>query len=647
MNFFEHQASARRQTGRLLVYFLAAVMATVVALNVGIYAVAQLTAGGVEGSPLWHAWSGKVLGGALSVIVGGSLVEYLRLREGGQALARMLGARRIAFGTTEARERQFMNVVAEMSIASGVSAPLLYVMDREPGINAFVAGLSVDSTVMVVTAGALEAFERDELQAVVGHEFSHILNGDMRLNVRLLALLAGILALGQLGSFLMRISTDSESRRGSDRRGGVLPVFLVGMVLWAVGSVGLFFSRLIKAAISRQREFLADASSVQFTRNPDGLAGALIKIRQHSGTSWLANLRAESMSHMCFAEALTFSSWFATHPSLDERIAALGRHYLALERVRRRERERRALTAAEVAPGEAPALERVELGPVAYVPGAMGHAVPLAGEAVVAMGATALLSRAGTVNPRDLASAQELHRRLPPAVRQALESTGGAQALLYALVARQSSAPAPALQAFLLEHEPALRERVNELCRVMEGLDLAFALPLLELAMPRLHLLAHADQRELLARLQRLAQLDRRLTTFEFALLMLLRKQLQAAPRLRPVTLERCQGGVAVVVAALLRTGGHAGDDLERHYQRIMRTAFSPVPSLPTPELTRLGQLARSLQVLGGLSLRDRRHLLELAATAVLADTEVRLEEYELMRVVAGLLDCPMPILHA
>jgi Zn-dependent protease with chaperone function len=649
MNFFEHQTNARRQTGRLLVYFLAAVAATVLAVNTGTFLLARVLGAGIAGSWLWHEWSLQILTGTLMVIIGGSLIEYLNLRGGGKALAEMLGARRIDFATTDLRERQFINVVAEMAIASGTPAPMLYVMDREPALNAFVAGLDRDSTVMVLTAGALEAFDRSELQAVVGHEFSHILHGDMRLNVRLMALLAGILALGQLGSFLMRMAGDSGSRsRGRNKRGGIFHLFAFGLLLWLIGAIGLFFSRLIKAAISRQREFLADASSVQFTRNPDGLAEALLKIRNHSGASWLQNMRAESMSHMCFAETLTFSSWFDTHPPLEQRIAAMGKHYLVRDRARQREQERQVQTAGEVAAFQGLAKEQpaVELPAIAYV---AGEGLPGAGSdssvAITALTGAALLARAGTVTPRELDSAQALHRRLPAGVKQALESSEGARALIYTLVARQSVAPQALVQNFLKQHEPGLQQRIEGLCRITEGLDFGFALPLTELALPRLQLMDAKDQQEFLARLRKLAQLDRRLSTFEFALLMLLRKQLHLLPRSRPVRLPQCRSAVAVMVAVLLRTGGMAGEKLQRSYARMMRTVFPAAPDLPAPELSRLPLLAKGLLLLGGLPPQEKKLVLELAATAVLADAEVRLEEYELLRVIAGLLDCPMPLL--
>ncbi|MGH8493789.1 MAG: M48 family metallopeptidase [Moraxellaceae bacterium] len=649
MNFFEHQANARRQTGRLLVYFTLSVLLTIAAVNTGLFVLGSLV-NAAHGHWYWHDWSMQAVTGVLMVVGGGSLLEYLRLRGGGQAIAEMMGGRRIDFATTDAKERQFINVVAEMSIASGVPAPVLYVMEREYGINAFVAGLNMDETVMVVTGGALESFSRDEMQAVVGHEFSHILNGDMSLNVRLMALLAGILAIGQIGGFMMRIGADFgvSSSSSSKRDRGFSPhLIVVGLMLWAVGALGLFFGRLIKAAISRQREFLADASSVQFTRNPDGLASALLKIKNASSHSWLANIRAESMSHMCFGETLNFSSLFATHPSLDERVAVLGKHYLVRDRARQREQRRQSETAAAVAVdnGLPPVEKPRDLPPIPYL---QDPSAPAATELLQMVApAAALIARAGTVRPDELDSARELHRRLPAGVQDALQSSRGAQALLYALMARQNAAPVEMLRNFLQRQEPELVERVAVLFRLLEGLDLCYALPLTELALPRLQLLDVTVQREFLGRLQAFAQLDKRLSTFEFALLMLLRKQLHVGPKVRPVRLEQCTPMIAVMVAIFLRTGGMEGEKLELTFRRLMRTVCADPPALPAPGFTRLSQLAMGMQVMAGLSLADKKNVLELAATAVLADAEVRLDEYELLRVVAALLDCPMPKLAA
>lgn len=652
MNFFEHQENARRQTGRLLVYFLAAVVLIVLAVNLALYVLVAWLKVDPQGTPLWHVWSSQAVIGALLLIGGGSCLEYLRLRGGGRALAKMVGARHIDFATTDPEERQLVNVVEEMAIASGVRAPMVYVMDREPGINAFVAGLSLNDTVMVVTRGALETFDREEMQAVAGHEFSHILNGDMRLNIRLMALLAGILAIGQMGGFMMRLSWDDDRGSSGRRRGGIIYLFVVGLMLWLIGYIGLFFGRLIKAAISRQREFLADASSVQFTRNPGALANALLKILHGSGQSWLHSLHAEDMSHLCFGETLKFSSLLATHPPLDERIRKLGAEYLVRGRVRQRALRRQQETVADrVQQDDMPVAAKtaIELAPIPFVmagaglltdmPGSAGMPVALAAQAV------SLLERVGTVNPAELASATELHRRLPESIKQALQSSTGAQCLLFAVVARQNSLQPSQNRAFLQEQLPTLAPQAMQLYAQLEGLSIRFALPLTELALPRLQVLSDEEQKNLLARLQLFARLDRHLSTFEFALLMLMRKQLLRLPPARPVKIEQCHDVVALVLAILLQTGGMEGEVLQRTHARLMRTLTLRVLPFPVVGSARFSQLAREVQTLAGLSLPDRHHVLELAATAVLADAEVRLEEYELLRVVAALLDCPMPML--
>lgn len=651
MNFFEHQENARRQTGRLLVYFLAAVVLIVLAVNLVLYVPVAWMGLDPQAAPLWHIWTRQAVMGTIILIGGGSLLEYLKLRGGGRALANMVGARQIDFATTDPAERQLINVVEEMAIASGVRAPMVHVMDREPGINAFVAGLSLDDTVMVVTRGALDAFDRDEMQAVVGHEFSHILNGDMRLNVRLMALLAGILAIGQMGGFMMRLSWgDSGHRSRSGRRGGIIYLFVVGVLLWLVGYIGLFFGRLIKAAISRQREFLADASSVQFTRNPGALANALLKILHGSEQSWLHSLHAEDMSHLCFGETLRFSALLATHPPLEERIRTLGAEYLVRGRVRQRALRQQQETVADRVQDELPAIVQVqapvELAAIPYVPvdvrtgaGLVTDSVALSSQAIT------LLARAGTVNPAELASATELHRRLPETIKHALQSSAGAQALLFAVMARQNNLPPAEIKTFLQEQLPALAPQAMQLYAQLDGLNMRFALPLTELALPRLQMLSEGEQKELLTRLQLFARLDQRLSSFEFALLMLVRKQLLRQPPARPVRLEQCHEVVALVLAILLQTGGMTGETLPRTHARLMRTLTPRIVPFPVVGATRFSQLAREVRTLGGLSLTDRRLVLELAATAVLADAEVQLEEYELLRVVAALLDCPMPLL--
>jgi Zn-dependent protease with chaperone function len=217
--------------------------------------------------------------GTLIVVGGGSLFKIAQLRGGGRVVAEQLGGRLLNPDTTDPSERQLMNVVEEMAIAAGTTAPPVYLLDQEDGINAFAAGFTPGEAVIGVTRGAARRLSRDELQGVIAHEFSHILNGDMRLNIRLIGLLHGILIIGMLGYFVLRMTAFSGHRaRRSRDQGNPLPLLAIGVGLMVVGFFGTFFGNLIKAAVSRQREFLADAAAVQFTRQPGGIAGALKKI---------------------------------------------------------------------------------------------------------------------------------------------------------------------------------------------------------------------------------------------------------------------------------------------------------------------------------------------------------------------------------
>ena len=269
---------------------------------------------------------GLVAMGTSAVIAAGSLYKMAALSGGGHTVAELLGGRLLRADAATPAERRLLNVVEEMAIASGVPVPPVYLLENELGINAFAAGHAPGDAVVAVTAGTLARLSRDELQGVIAHEFSHILNGDMRLNIRLMGVLFGILVIGLTGWIIFRSTTGGYVRLGArdDDRKGFNPLPLIGLALYVIGYVGVFFGNLIKAAVSRQREFLADASAVQFTRNPDGIAGALKKIGAVAEGSRIQDPHAEEASHMFFGDAL--SGWtelfglLATHPPLVERI---------------------------------------------------------------------------------------------------------------------------------------------------------------------------------------------------------------------------------------------------------------------------------------------------------------------------------------
>jgi Zn-dependent protease with chaperone function len=332
-SFFENQHLARRNTKLLVLMYVLAVIGVIFAVDLvlaGLYAWSidlppQMQHLGLAARLKIVPTAIYVLGGLATavVILAVSGWNMTQLSSGGKAVAEMVGARRIPPDTGDPLERRLVNVVEEMSIASGVRVPAVYVMDGEQGINAFAAGYEVSDSILAVTRGTLETLNRDELQGVIGHEFSHILNGDMRLNIRMIGVLAGIVFIGSAGNFLLR-----SLRGGSDNKGAA-PIFAAGLALMLIGYIGLFFARLIKAAVSRQREFLADASSVQFTRNPDGIAGALDQIEVSATGALIANRRAEDLSHMFFGQGIrvVLSGLFDTHPPLEERIARVNARF--------------------------------------------------------------------------------------------------------------------------------------------------------------------------------------------------------------------------------------------------------------------------------------------------------------------------------
>ena len=327
MDFFEAQENARRRTSRLVVFYLIAVVLIVAASMLAAVLILHFAAG--EKPPRSSGGSPTLLGrrrGRRSrcrhrrqPLQDGQPQE--RRRRGRPHAGRSPG--RTEHDTPE--ERRLVNVVEEMAIASGVRIPEIYVLPEE-GINAFAAGFSTDDAAIAVTDGCLKTLNRDQLQGVIAHEFSHILNGDMRLNIRLIGLLFGILLLAITGQILLRSTLYSGGRRRDSKSGGaVMVIALVGLALILIGYIGVFFGRLIQSAVSRQREFLADASAVQFTRNPDGLAGALKQIGAHASGSVLRNNHATEASHLFFANGLqsSFMNLFATHPPLVERIRAI------------------------------------------------------------------------------------------------------------------------------------------------------------------------------------------------------------------------------------------------------------------------------------------------------------------------------------
>jgi Zn-dependent protease with chaperone function len=622
VDFFERQRTARGTSVKLVVLFVVAVLASVAVIDL-IAALAMQGRGNVVGVLV------VVSVGTLLVIAGGMIGKTFSLRKGGSAVAASVGAVPVDPTTTDPALRRFVNVVEEMSIASGVPMPHLFVLPREQGINAFAAGFTAADAAITVTEGALSQLSRDELQGVIGHEFSHILNGDMRLGIRLIGLLYGIMLLGLIGSRVLAFGG-----RGSDRK-GALPIVAIALAATVVGFVGQFFAGLIKAAVSRQREWLADASAVQFTRQPAGLAGALKKIAGVPAGSRLADERgAKEVSHMLFGEGRRFSRLFSTHPPIHQRIAALDPTFreAELETLLERWRDEPPHGLAEdVTRGLAPAVS----APVAVTPAQVS-------------------ARAGTLTPADLDHGAALHSQVPPHIHQlATQPSTAASVVLAMLVSDEAGLRATRLAAVQERLGIATARSVDALVAEVGALPPHLRLPVVGVASPQLTGRPDHEQQALLAALDDLALADGAVSLFEYCLTRTVRATLQdaadPAQRSRPgsVTVRRATDEIVTVLAALARSGNPEPVAAQQAFAAAFThlQTGAPVPDLPAGGTWR--QLDACWPALDGLARLEKRVLVEAMVFAVLDDGKLTTQESELLRAACALVHVPLPALIA
>jgi Zn-dependent protease with chaperone function len=655
MDFFDQQERARKKTGLLILYFVLAVLAIIAAVYVALAVIFRLMNGGgqqlAEISPrsLWD-WQlfAAVAGGTTALVAGGSAYRIVSLAAGGHKVAEMMGGQPIAPDTRDPLERRVLNVVEEMAIASGCPVPPVYLLDEEPGINAFAAGHTQSDAVIGVTRGTIERLGRDELQGVIAHEFSHILNGDMRLNIRLMGLLYGILLIGITGWTILRSTNRMayySNRRDSDNgRRGVNPLPFIGIALFIIGYVGVFFGHLIKAAVSRQREYLADASAVQFTRNPDGLAGALKKIGALSEGSHIQNPKAEEASHMFFGQAIgLMGAWnpLASHPPLIDRIRRLDSSF----------------------DGD---FSRVGLEPagISDVPDEMRRTVqqsrsaipiplPGMGAARMAFDPVQAVARVGTVDQANLAYASALLGSLPEPISALVQDKFGACAVIYALLLDRRSDEVRRAQVERLERDSreVVVSGLPEVVGIISRLAPDSRLPIVELALPSLRRLTEPQFREFLENLRHLMEADQEITLFEYAVRRMLLRHLGpqygwgVRPKTRFDSPEPLAGPTGVLLSALAQLGQSETRNRERAYEQGVRAlgwALVIPPAMPSDRAT-LTHVDEALKVLASASPPLKRQILTGCAACIASDGEITLEERELLRAICDALDCPMP----
>jgi Zn-dependent protease with chaperone function len=635
MNFFEHQDRARRQSRWLIVVFVLAVLAIVVAID----AIVLLTLGvssaqsGTEtlsAAEMVRANGGLLAGaaiGTVSVIGLASLFKTASLRSGGGQVARQLGGTLVESDPRDRNRRRLRNVVEEIALASGVPVPEIYVLEQESGINAFAAGYSPSDAAVAVTRGALEKLSRNELQGVIAHEFSHILNGDMRINIRLMGALFGILLLALIGRRVL-IHSHLAGRGSRDKNGAA--ILLIAFGLTAIGYIGLFFGRWIKAAVSRQREYLADASAVQFTRDPESIGGALKKIAVYSESSYL-DADSEEVSHMLFGDGRKMMM-FSTHPPLNERIRRVDPDFqpgdldrLAAKILQERKREQEAAQSREKAAEPA------------------SRGVFDAGN---------IIDQIGNPDWERMLMAAALAASIPDNIRQAAHSTEWApEVLFYSLLDRDEELRERQLLVVARRMGSDSESQVRALLKSGGVARPEQRLPLLEVAFPALKRRPPDFVARVLETANALIEVDGKVDVFEYLLARVITLQLQESRQPHRVKVAGRKGLAAlqteaVQVMAVLADHGHDDEENRLAAFRAGLVSLGLDPSTAPPasdEWVRM--LDRALPRLDELKSADKEKLVRALAAVVLHDGRMVASELELLRAVCDLIHVPLPLL--
>ena len=622
MNFFERQAAARRTSTRLVVLFALAVIGIVLAVDL-----ATMLAFGGDAGMLAFATLATV-----AIIGIGSLYRIASLRGGGEPVALQFGGVPVAEDTRDFNLRRLRNVVEEIAIASGVPVPKVYVLEHEAAINAFAAGYSPSDAVIAVTRGALDKLNRDELQGVIAHEFSHILNGDMRMNIRLIGVLFGILMLGLIGRKILQ-----HGGRGRGR--GVGAVIIAALVATVVGYIGLFFGRMIKAGVSRSRESLADASAVQFTRQTQGLAGALKKIGGLEAGSRLSERSdAEEVSHMLFGDGVGFSGLFATHPPLLERIRALEPAFRGEQLAR--------LQAQWLAAPPNGLDEDLRMG----LDGRDRGQIPPA-SAQISLTPPMVVAQVARPNGDDYRRADAISTGIPEALRGLAGKRDAVMPLLLALLlVDEGSAQHKQVVEIRARLGASLAQYALEIHQQLTaGLHPMLRLPLAALAFPVLRLRPRPELDTFLDTVFAVVNADQQVSLFEYCLGRLL--QVQVRETLDPARHSRfgrrrlndVRSEVATLLCVLAQAG-HEGEDAARHAYLAGMQRVLPRDHLPY-QPRREGVLALDTvwEPLDMLDPLAKQALVEGLTATSGHDGRVSVAEAELLRTICGALHCPLP----
>jgi len=645
MNFFEAQDDARRRTRLLIVYYILAIAGVIISVY-AIVAMVMAYLGTSEGMWMPEIFLLTALGTG-GLMGTGSLFKTMQLNGGGAVVAHDMGARQIDAHTTDTDERRYVNVVEEMAIASGVPVPEIWIMDDELGINAFAAGTEPGNAVLAVTRGCIQRLTRDELQGVVAHEFSHILNGDMRLNMRLMGMLFGILMISMIGRMLfhaLRFMPMRSSR--NDKNGGAagiaIALLLAGVGLMIVGSIGVFFARMIQAAISRQREFLADASAVQFTRDPDGIAGALKKIGGQEYGSKINSPKATEASHLFFADGGMFSYGLTTHPPLDVRIRAIQKNW-----------DGKFLDSElpEVAAGRVPRQSGHQQSRDSRMSGfssesALGASASLSSSSPPPMPQNRM-NQLGDDSQVDINIGQLLRQGLSPDWVDACHDREEVQALFFGLLLAEDNQLRQSEVDFI---RSGAGEDAAELAlywnHELIGLHSSVKIALIDLSIPALRRLSPPEYNRFVEITHWLISSDGQVNLFEFMLQRVVQRHLDVhfgrriIPKIRHRSINDLQHETNILLTTMAALGGES--QMEDAYAVAIEETGWSMQLLPPSECG-LDKIEAALEKFNVSTPLVKKQLLHICGLAVMHDGVIESQEAELLRATADSIGCAVP----
>jgi len=641
MDFFEAQDRAKQATWKLLGFYFAAVILIILSVYLVSLLLLGYASGGI-GQPWNPVLFFLVSSFTLILIVSGTLFRIAQLRKGGSAVAEMLGGRKVDSSSSDPNEQKLVNIVEEMSIASGLPLPDIYLLDREENINAFAAGFGTDDAAVGVTRGAIEQLNRDELQGVIAHEFSHIFNGDMRLNIRLIGILNGILLIHIMGMLLMRSTFFMGSgRRSSNNDSGgnaKIALLLLGIALIVIGYIGMMFGRMIQAAVSRQREYLADAAAVQYTRNPDGIAGALEKIGRMKKGAEIKDGHSMEFSHMFFANSFhtALDRLFATHPPLDKRIQAIqpGRDSSHIKPKKQIDKELRT--------------ERIKMkksggaGPSDSPAGPLADTLPLQ---------EILLGAIGTMNERSVSQASRILNEIPSELKDAAHEPFQSKALVYALLLNSNNSSLKEVpiwcRAFLPDE---LTSEVAGFLKILQDTKREWSLPLAEISIPALKKMSESQYGLFRQNLRNIIDHDHKVTLFEFSLEKLVEHRLdhhfrkEKSPDVEHHHLKPLGRELSVILSALASA---SRSDRENAFKTGLNVLQKAAPDntdfLAENEFT-FEDIDSALREFSRSANPVKRYLMKSMVHCVMSDDTLELEELELLRAMAEVIGTPIPL---